>query len=254
VTKSCFLCGKKLGFFADTFGKYTLSQEKKSIPKGFGDKDVICLDCLESPQKLEKPRKEESKPRKEESKPRKEESKPNKNTDLEEKRLEDAEIGKLDRVFCSSCGNEETSDKRFCSKCGTKITIAEKDDEHDFGMMYVKGEDGFFGRKNVNERKKIIGVLVLMMFVLIIGAGIIAISNDSDDQDSSGRYFGTLDENGKLKYRPYWTVEDEWVARERNGQISTSTYCLNLVKKINYGFAQDADPIFREWVQECLTL
>jgi len=242
VTKSCFLCGKKLGFFADTFGKYTLSQEKKSIPKGFGDKDVICLDCLESPQKLEKPRKEESKPRKEESKP-------NKNTDLEEKRLEDAEIGKLDRVFCSSCGNEETSDKRFCSKCGTKITIAEKDDEHDFGMMYVKGEDGFFGRKNVNERKKIIGVLVLMMFVLIIGAGIIAISNDSDDQDSSGRYFGTLDENGKLKYRPYWTVEDEWVARERNGQISTSTYCLNLVKKINYGFAQDADPI-----QECLTL
>jgi len=72
-------------------------------------------------------------------------------------------------TFCSKCGNEETSDKRFCSKCGTKITIAENDPDHDFGMMYVKGEDGFFGRKNVNKRKKIIGVLILAMFVLLIG-------------------------------------------------------------------------------------
>jgi len=56
VTKSCFLCGKKLGFFADTFGKYTLSQEGHSIPKGFGDEDVICLDCLQPQQKLEKPK------------------------------------------------------------------------------------------------------------------------------------------------------------------------------------------------------
>jgi len=48
VSKSCFLCGKKLGFWADTFGKYALSQEEFPIPKGFGDEDVICLDCLES--------------------------------------------------------------------------------------------------------------------------------------------------------------------------------------------------------------
>jgi len=173
VTKSCFLCGKKLGFFADTFGKYVLSQEGHSIPKGFGDEDVICLDCLQSQQELEKPKREESKPRSKESKP-------NKNTDSEEKRLEDAEIRKLHKVFCSSCGNEETSDKSFCSKCGTKITVAEKDDEPDFGMMYVKGEDGFFGRKNVNERKKIIGVLVLAMFVLmmVVGATLVFTGND----------------------------------------------------------------------------
>jgi len=142
VSKSCFLCGKKLGFFADTFGKYTLSQEKKPIPKGFGDEDVICLDCLEPQQKLEEPRKQESKP--------------NKNTDLEKKKIldvkfnpteedkkfirelqkdsekkksEDTEIGKLDRVFCSSCGNEETSDKRFCSKCGEELQVFDDEDK-----------------------------------------------------------------------------------------------------------------------------
>jgi len=71
VTKSCFLCGKKLGFLADTFGKYALSQEERSIPKGFGDEDLICLDCLESQQKLEEPKREESKPKREESKPNK---------------------------------------------------------------------------------------------------------------------------------------------------------------------------------------
>ena len=52
----------------DTFGKYTLSKVGKSIPKGFGNEDVICYDCLQSQQKLEKPKQEESKPRKE-SKP-----------------------------------------------------------------------------------------------------------------------------------------------------------------------------------------
>lgn len=28
-------------------------------------------------------------------------------------------------VFCSSCGNEETSDKRFCSKCGSELIISD---------------------------------------------------------------------------------------------------------------------------------
>lgn len=27
-------------------------------------------------------------------------------------------------VFCSSCGNEETSEKNFCSRCGTKLVTA----------------------------------------------------------------------------------------------------------------------------------
>jgi len=82
-------------------------------------------------------------------------------------------------VFCSKCGNEETSDKSFCSKCGAKITNAEKDtpksssfwfgDDPKSGM-YVKGEDGFFGRKNVNERKKIINTLILAMVgVMFLG-------------------------------------------------------------------------------------
>ena len=71
MTKSCFLCDKKLGFLADTFGKYALSQEEHSIPKGFGDEDVICLDCLESQQKLEELKREESKPKRKESKPNK---------------------------------------------------------------------------------------------------------------------------------------------------------------------------------------
>lgn len=46
--------------------------------------------------------------------------------------------------------------------------------------MYVKGEDGFFGSKNVNERKKIIGVLVLAMFVLMMGAFAMWVFDDSD--------------------------------------------------------------------------
>ena len=29
-------------------------------------------------------------------------------------------------VFCSSCGNEETSDKKFCSKCGSELLINSK--------------------------------------------------------------------------------------------------------------------------------
>jgi len=53
----------------DTFGKYTLSQGEYSIPKGIGDEDVICYDCLQSQQKLEQPKREESKPRSKESKP-----------------------------------------------------------------------------------------------------------------------------------------------------------------------------------------
>ena len=52
MTKSCFLCSKKLGFMDDTFGKYSLSKWEQSIPKGFGDEDVICYDCLPSQQKL----------------------------------------------------------------------------------------------------------------------------------------------------------------------------------------------------------
>jgi len=51
VAKSCFLCDKKLGW--DTFGKYALSQEECVIPKGFGDEDEICLDCLESQPKIQ---------------------------------------------------------------------------------------------------------------------------------------------------------------------------------------------------------
>jgi len=90
VTKSCFLCGKKLGFWADTFGKYTLSQEECSIPKGFGDEDVICLDCLESQQKLVEQKRKESQQKlveqkRKESKPKREESKPNKKLDMSEK-------------------------------------------------------------------------------------------------------------------------------------------------------------------------
>ena len=75
-----------------------------------------------------------------------------------------------------------------------------------------------------------------------------------EKQQEITEYRSIVDEKGLLKYRPYWTVGDEWDAREKNGQISTSSYCLNLVKKINYGYAQDADPIFREWVQNCLKL
>ncbi len=62
MTKSCFLCSKKLGFMDDTFGKYALSKSEYSIPKGFGNEDVICYDCLQSQQKLEQPKREESKP------------------------------------------------------------------------------------------------------------------------------------------------------------------------------------------------
>ncbi len=66
MTKSCFLCGKKFGFWSDIFGKYTISQEELSIPKGFGDEDVICFDCLQAAKvNLEKP---EPEPRKKESK------------------------------------------------------------------------------------------------------------------------------------------------------------------------------------------
>ena len=46
----------------DTFGKYALSKGEYSIPKGFGNEDVICYDCLQSQQKLEQPKREESKP------------------------------------------------------------------------------------------------------------------------------------------------------------------------------------------------
>jgi len=46
----------------DTFGKYRLSQGEYSIPKEFGDEDVICYDCLQSQQKLEQPKRKESKP------------------------------------------------------------------------------------------------------------------------------------------------------------------------------------------------
>jgi len=70
---------------ADTFGKYALSQEEFSIPKGFGDEDVICLDCLESQQKLEESKRQESKPNGKEPKPSREESKPNKKLDMDEK-------------------------------------------------------------------------------------------------------------------------------------------------------------------------
>ncbi len=70
---------------ADTFGKYALSQEELSVPKGFGDEDVICLDCLESQQKLEKSKRQESKPKGKEPKPSREESKPNKKLDMGEK-------------------------------------------------------------------------------------------------------------------------------------------------------------------------
>lgn len=63
-----------------------------------------------------------------------------------------------------------------------------------------------------------------------------------------------VDEKNILLYRPYWTVGDEWDERERTGQISKNSYCLGLVNKINYGYAQDADPIFKEWVANCLTL
>jgi len=78
-------------------------------------------------------------------------------------------------AFCSKCGNEETSDKSFCSKCGEKLQVF--DDEGDFSKaenkswsgMYVKDkDDGFFGRKNVNQRKKIIGSLVFGMFLLLM--------------------------------------------------------------------------------------
>jgi len=76
VTKSCFLCGKKLGFWTDTFGKYALSQEEFSIPKGFGDEDVICFDCLQVAKvNLERP----------EPEPRKKESKPHRRLDMGEK-------------------------------------------------------------------------------------------------------------------------------------------------------------------------
>jgi len=49
-------------------------------------------------------------------------------------------------VFCSSCGNEETSEKNFCSRCGTKLlsTPASKEPEKIFkapnersGMWYL---------------------------------------------------------------------------------------------------------------------
>jgi len=46
----------------DTFGKFALSKGEHSIPKGFGNEDVICYDCLQSQQKLEQPKREESKP------------------------------------------------------------------------------------------------------------------------------------------------------------------------------------------------
>jgi len=62
VTKSCFLCSKKIGFMDDTFGKYALSKGEYQIPKGFGDEDVICYDCFNLIRKLEQPKQKESKP------------------------------------------------------------------------------------------------------------------------------------------------------------------------------------------------
>ncbi len=44
----CFLCGKKLGFWFETFDKHALSEVKLQIPKGFGDEEMICLDCFQS--------------------------------------------------------------------------------------------------------------------------------------------------------------------------------------------------------------
>jgi len=87
-------------------------------------------------------------------------------------------------VFCSKCGNEETSDKSFCSKCGEKLQVFDdkaesfddkeklsddkdetSDDENQRGTgRNVKGED-----KSHKEPFKIYPAgWVLIFFVVLI--------------------------------------------------------------------------------------
>jgi len=78
-------------------------------------------------------------------------------------------------TFCSKCGNEELSGKNFCSKCGEKLQVFDDKDESSDGKnkrwsgMYVKDkDDGYFGRKNVDERKRVIKYLVFGVFLLMM--------------------------------------------------------------------------------------
>ena len=78
-------------------------------------------------------------------------------------------------TFCSSCGNEELSGKNFCSKCGERLQVFDdggdisKAKNKSWSGMYVKDkDDGYFGRKNVDERKRVIKYLVFGMFLLMM--------------------------------------------------------------------------------------
>ncbi len=84
----------------DTFGKYTLSKMGKSIPKGFGNEDVISYNFLQSQQKLEQPKREESKPE-----------------------PKDKFVFKDKQSTGPDCGGDTQAknEKQFCSKCNVYL-------------------------------------------------------------------------------------------------------------------------------------
>ena len=155
MTKSCFLCSKKLGFLDVTFGKYTLSKEERSIPKGFGDEDVICPDCLHSQSKLEKPKREEPKP--------------NKRLDMDEKPSE--------TKFCGKCGSEISPSDSFCTNCGQKKIDV---------VTTNQGEQ--------NHRKKISSTIWILPILLGFVGGLIMyfmVVDDDKDKAVQGLFMGT---------------------------------------------------------------
>jgi len=56
----------------------------------------------------------------------------------------------------------------------------------------------------------------------------------------------------KLKYRPYWLVDDEWDEKERTGKIVKSQGCVDAVTMINDNLGSIQKTFYKAWLIECV--
>ena len=59
-------------------------------------------------------------------------------------------------------------------------------------------------------------------------------------------------ESGRLKYRPYWLVSDEWDEKEATGKIVKSQDCVNAVTVISDNVGSIRETFYKAWLIDCV--
>ncbi len=176
----------------------------------------------------------------------------------------------MTEYFCKKCNHKQKGD-RICEKCGSHVLLDEP-------TLPKKG----MSKKGMSKKKKfgivLLGIGIVFIVLPFVSLGLMTPDEKRElnieieqrksikkmearqkeaekiQQKKLDEYESIVTQSGRLKYRPYWMVEDKYEEMERSGEILKNQRCADLVTKIREVESGSSlqTMIHKQWVETCI--